>query len=308
MHRATSSSAINSKTGRESNEHLLASSRPPTWLAPFLLLRRDHPDPVMIHRSAQQGQRLDVAGLNEIIVLVDRSETLLTEVGLNTWRKGLEGPPHSHDAKEQIFYVTAGSGLVIVGSARYAVKRGSLIYVPPRIVHQTIVTGDTPLTYLLFNAFLDASKEGHASFAEHIEKVKHLRKHQAESGRADLAETGANSIASRSGKHVQLTVVSASADTRALLLNRSDTCRTEVARVVCRPGTRTAELTDMDAERTFFVLEGRGHITVGSQTAELQPHDVVFVPWRVPHCIAAADSPVVYLCFRTRVANVAKGA
>lgn len=76
----------------------------------------------------------------------------------------------------------------------------------------------------------------------------------------------------------------------------------------CRPNTPTEEISDMDAERTFFVLEGRGRITVGSQTAELQPHDVVFVPWRVPHCIAAADSPVVYLCFSTRVANVAKSA
>ncbi|MDW8309610.1 MAG: cupin domain-containing protein, partial [Verrucomicrobiales bacterium] len=121
----------------------------------------------MICRSAQQAQRLDVAGLNEILVLVDRSETRLTEVGLNTWRKGLEGPPHSHEAKEQIFYVTAGSGVVVVGNARYAVRPGSLVYVPPRVIHQTIVTGEDPLTYLLFNAFLDASKEGHASFAEH---------------------------------------------------------------------------------------------------------------------------------------------
>jgi len=54
-----------------------------------------------------------------------------------------------------------------------------MVYVPPKVVHQTIVTGSEPLSYLLFNAFLDASKEGHASFADHIQKVKSIRKEQA---------------------------------------------------------------------------------------------------------------------------------
>jgi hypothetical protein len=35
----------------------------------------------MIKRNYQQGEKLDVAGLNEITVLVDRSETELTETG-----------------------------------------------------------------------------------------------------------------------------------------------------------------------------------------------------------------------------------
>jgi len=47
----------------------------------------------MICRNYHTGQKLDVAGLNEITVLIDRSETQLTEVGWNSWRKGLEGPP-----------------------------------------------------------------------------------------------------------------------------------------------------------------------------------------------------------------------
>ena len=57
----------------------------------------------MICRYYQHGQQLDVAGLNVVTLLLDRSETLLTEVGWNRWRKGLEGPPHSHDAKEKSF-------------------------------------------------------------------------------------------------------------------------------------------------------------------------------------------------------------
>ena len=38
----------------------------------------------MICRRYNQGPRLDVAGLNQIVVVIDRSETARTELGLNT--------------------------------------------------------------------------------------------------------------------------------------------------------------------------------------------------------------------------------
>ncbi|MBM4144343.1 MAG: hypothetical protein FJ225_12235 [Lentisphaerae bacterium] len=63
----------------------------------------------MIHKRYDEGERLDVAGLNEITVLIDRSLTARTEVGLNSWVPGQDGPPHRHEAKEQIFFVTAAS-------------------------------------------------------------------------------------------------------------------------------------------------------------------------------------------------------
>ena len=37
----------------------------------------------MINRHFKNGQKLDVAGLNQMIVLLDRSETEMTEVALN---------------------------------------------------------------------------------------------------------------------------------------------------------------------------------------------------------------------------------
>ena len=62
---------------------------------------------IMICRNYKEGEKLKVADLNEIVVLIDRSETALTEVGLNTWRANLTGPVHIHDQKEQIFFVTS---------------------------------------------------------------------------------------------------------------------------------------------------------------------------------------------------------
>ena len=136
----------------------------------------------MICRRYNQGQRLDVAGLNQIVVVIDRSETARTELGLNTWRAGLSGPRHCHAEKEQTFFVTSGRGWVVVGDEKREVREGDVVFVPAGVEHQTVAADDKPLQYLLYNAFLSETKEGHRTFAEHIEKVKATRRAQADQG------------------------------------------------------------------------------------------------------------------------------
>ena len=53
----------------------------------------------MIVRNYKEGTLLDVANLNKITVIFDRSESEFTEVGHNEWRPHLDGPPHFHDEK-----------------------------------------------------------------------------------------------------------------------------------------------------------------------------------------------------------------
>jgi len=134
----------------------------------------------MIHRRYDEGELLDVAGLNTINVVLDRSETQRTEIGLETWRAGLVGPPHKHDEKEQVFLITSGTGWVSVAGEKRAVREGDLIFVPAGVLHQTTASPDEALEYLLYNAFLDDRKEGHATFKDHIEKVKSTRRAQAD--------------------------------------------------------------------------------------------------------------------------------
>jgi mannose-6-phosphate isomerase-like protein (cupin superfamily) len=259
----------------------------------------------MIRSHYQKGQKLEVAGLNVVTVLVDRSATQLTEVGWNRWSKGLEGPPHSHEAKEQIFYVTDGEGIIVVGPARYAVKPGSLIYVPPTVVHQTIVTGDAPLSYFLFNAFVDGSKEGHASFADHIEKVKEVRRQQAQSQQAAVAGADASAVSDQPGKHVediqQGRVFDFGSNTSILLLERNETRRCEVTLVTWPKGNKGAMVARQEKEQTFFVLSGHGQLTSGNETCDVGVGDVIFVPWKTPHTTSAPDVELSYLCFSTLV-------
>ena len=246
----------------------------------------------MILRNPNKGEKLDVAGLNEITVLIDRSETALTEVGFNKWRSGLEGPPHSHDQKEQIFYVTSGIGTIVLGPERFSVQPDQLIYVPTGLRHQALVGSDEPLVYLLFNAFTDSEKEGHASFADHIDKVKMDRKAQAEGTYLEDPETLRDAI-SRKGKWIP--------DVHSVspIIDRNDTHRCEALLLELAPNANSESRTNSDMEQTLFVLSGAGDITIGDESAALGKHDVVFVPAGKAHTLSTGSDALTCLCLNT---------
>jgi len=265
----------------------------------------------MIRRHYTEGQKLNVADLNEINVLVDRSETTLTEVARNTWPAGINGPPHSHEAKEQIFYITSGEGRIIVGGDEFAVKPGSLVFVPRGVVHQTIASEEAPLCYFLFNAFLDPAKEGHATFADHISKVKETRRKQAATGNSNVGPGAQSASSKKPGKHVgdirKGKFFDFGANTATLLLDRSETEGSELALVTWPKGNKGPLVAHAEKEQTFFVLEGRGKVTVGEETKEVQPGDVAFVPWNTPHTTEAVGEELTYLCFNTLTTKTKEG-
>lgn len=253
----------------------------------------------MIHRSSHLGPKLDVAGLNEITVLIDRSETARTEVAMNAWARGLDGPPHKHDRKEQNFLVTAGRGKVKVGDETFPAAPGAFFYLPAGVVHQSIVEGEERLTYFLFNAFLDADKEGHASFAEHIEKVKHVRKQQATAQSATAGDgEAASAPAARPGKYVDTTKLTARATS---LLSVGPTERCEAIHFRLGAGDREELAIDTEKERTFFVQAGQAVFVCGEQRVDAHARDVVFIPRGEAARIETGPNGFIATCFGTLV-------
>lgn len=261
----------------------------------------------MIIRFYKNGQKLDVAGLNEITVLLDRSETEFSEIGWNCWKPNLDGPPHKHNDKDQIFYITDGIGIVKVGNKKHNVKSGCMVYVPAGIVHQTITTGDEPLCYILFNIFNTLGKEGHDSFADHIEKVKQIRKQQAETGivTVDEEETLPHIKASKflsdvnDGKLYEF-----GSNTTTLLLERNETNRVEFALIKWREGQRGAMVAHKDKEQVFFIIEGQGKVTIDGVTETVKPGNLIFVPRNTPHTTEAIGGELTYLCMNGLVNNI----
>lgn len=253
---------------------------------------------MICRHPAQISQKLDVSGLNEITVLVDRSETELTEVAMNSWSPGLDGPPHAHDAKEQNFLVTSGRGEVVIGDERFAAAPGDFFYVPAGVVHQTVnLNKDQRLDYFLFNAFLDASKEGHASFADHISKVKHVRRRQADEQRAGTGE--ATGGGTRRGRKAAVTAADAQG---ATLVDRADTARCEAIAWRLGPGGIVTVAADPGKEQTFFVFAGTGTIQIGAEQAAVEARHTLFAPRQTAARLVAGPHGLTVVSFGTRVA------
>jgi len=254
----------------------------------------------MIHRHFDHGQKLNVADLNEMIVLIDRTEAELTEVALNTWRAGLIGPPHGHDQKAQIFYVTSGSGVVVAAGESFQVQAGHVVYLPAGVEHQTIAGNDEALHYILFNVFNNPEKEGHGSFAEHIEKVKAVRRQQADSGQSRVAHAEDFKGSQQPARHIvdigSGELFEFGSNTARLLLDRTEAGNFELVVVSWPPGSMGAMVAHKEKEQTFFVLSGTGKVVVGEEIAQVEPGDIVFVPRNTPHTTQAGDETLTYLC------------
>lgn len=253
---------------------------------------------MICRHPAQVSQKLDVSGLNEITVLVDRSETELTEVAMNSWHPVLVGPPHAHEAKEQNFLITAGIGEVVIGAERFSAEPGDFFYVPAGVVHQTInLSKDQQLEYFLFNAFLDSGKEGHASFADHIALMKGVRKLQAERQTSNV-EGGTAVSATRRG---QKSTLPAADQSGATLIGRADAERCEAMAWRLSAGGRADIAADAAKEQVLFVHSGAGTIEVGGEKVAVAARHTLFAPRGTACTLAAGTTGMVVVSFGTVV-------
>jgi len=88
-----------------------------------------------------------------------------------------------------------------------------------------------------------------------------------------------------------------------LVMDRADANTSEVFIVVLQPGEAPPPHTHHDTEQIFYVLEGKGTLTIGDDEEQhpVRPGDLVRVPPSMLHHIKAeGDEPLRYLavdCF-----------
>lgn len=55
---------------------------------------------------------------------------------------------HRHQRTEELYHITAGAGLMTLGSHQFPVTAGDTVCIPPGTPHRIEATGDTPLRIL----------------------------------------------------------------------------------------------------------------------------------------------------------------
>ena len=65
---------------------------------------------------------------------------------------------HSHEDMEEVYYIAAGNGVMVVGEDEYEVRQGDALYVPPGVYHTTKQTGNQPLVLVWVTCRIDPSE------------------------------------------------------------------------------------------------------------------------------------------------------
>jgi quercetin dioxygenase-like cupin family protein len=131
-----------------------------------------------------------------------------------------------------------------------------------------------------------------------------VRKQQAETGRAEMDEQPppdkikpAKFLKNpNEGK-----VYDFGSNSTTLLLERNETNHVELALIRWPEGSRGAMAAHKDKEQTFFILEGKGKVTINGKSEEILPGQVVFVPRNAPHTSEAVEGELVYLCLNALI-------
>ncbi len=82
----------------------------------------------------------------------NNEETLQSfNVGITFLLKGKRMPKHVHYGIEQFLYILEGKGIYYIDGEKKDIEKGMYFYLKPDIVHETINTGDVPLSELLIS-------------------------------------------------------------------------------------------------------------------------------------------------------------
>jgi mannose-6-phosphate isomerase-like protein (cupin superfamily) len=80
------------------------------------------------------------------IRLVDKTFCGAFEMNLGIVQPGGEASPHLHEDEHQVIYILDGSAEVVLGDDPAVVcGPGSVIEIPPKLLHAVYVTGERPL-------------------------------------------------------------------------------------------------------------------------------------------------------------------
>ncbi|MEW6753407.1 MAG: cupin domain-containing protein [Candidatus Latescibacterota bacterium] len=183
---------------------------------------------------------------------------------------GMHSDLHAHADVEQLYYVLAGDGEVLIGDRRYPLAPGTAAYLPPGLPHQAFASPDSEwLEHLVVSCRV--SRTGSQPRVVNWRQVKPAAGAHAAAVIWTLLES----------------VDSTPPDTdQPCLLGFHYLTRQALVR-----GHASDRHQHDDKEQTYYVLEGQGTLVAADRVYRLSEGDAVYLPPSVPHQVLNEEHP-----------------
>ncbi|WP_270937970.1 cupin domain-containing protein [Falsiroseomonas oryzae] len=87
--------------------------------------------------------------LSKILVAAEPGGSRLVDYRISSYAPGAHVARHKHEAKEQIYHVLEGEGLLELGEATHVVRAGDVALIPPHVPHALQNTGLGRLVFIV---------------------------------------------------------------------------------------------------------------------------------------------------------------
>ncbi len=247
----------------------------------------------MIAKNYKDGEAYQYSENEQEILLIDRSETTLTELSAVIIAANSSGAKNNYEKKELNIIVASGSGEIEIDGELVQLEKNNMFYVPATTVFQLINNKSEALELIVFSAFLTDDKEGCTSFTEYYSKTK--------ASRANLLVKSNEFKPKLIRGYQNYKKYEFGSNDTYLLIDRAEAETSETTVVSWPAHSKGAMVSHSEKEQTFFVIDGTGWVTIDGETKPVQPGDVVRIPFKAPHTTEAGNDTLTYFCMNTIV-------
>lgn len=90
--------------------------------------------------------------LSKILVEAGEGGSRVIDYRISSYAPAAHVALHDHAAKEQIYHVLSGEGLLTIGTRKVVMRKDSYVFIPPGVKHELHNTGLERLVFLVITA------------------------------------------------------------------------------------------------------------------------------------------------------------
>jgi mannose-6-phosphate isomerase-like protein (cupin superfamily) len=94
------------------------------------------PGPVLVRHEGETPRERSACGWRDRLISVEDAG-----LGPAAWAHAVDmdgAQPHFHKRSTELYYVLSGEGAVILDGAEHPVKAGSMVHIPPGVIHSAV--------------------------------------------------------------------------------------------------------------------------------------------------------------------------